>query len=107
MKGRDVVIVDDLVDTGGTITSLSTRLKAAGAKHVYVCASHGLFNQHSCKAIEESAVDKVFVLDTLPFPPGLTAKVVEVSIAQQLAQVILKEHFRSVNFQEETFEIDD
>ena len=99
--------MDDMVDTGSTIMSLSSRLKHTGAKNVYVCTSHGLFTERCSKTLDESDVTKVFVLDTLPLPQNISSKVVEVSVAQHLAQVILTEHFRSVNFTEEKFEIDD
>lgn len=102
-----MIIVDDLIDTAGTITVLSSRLKSAGARNVYVCASHGLFTDASSEIIENSSLDKVFVLDTLPLPVNLTDKVVEVSIAYQLAQIILAEHFRAISLDEEKFQNDD
>jgi ribose-phosphate pyrophosphokinase len=102
-----VIIVDDMVDTGETITFLSTRLKVAGAQEIFVCASHGLFTDLSSKVIDDSDLSKVFVLDTLPLPSKISSKVEEVSIAHHLAQVILTEHFRSISSVEEKFEIDD
>lgn len=106
--GRDVVIVDDLIDSGATIVELSERLKKAGARNIFVCASHGLLSESSSKTIENSALTKVFLLDTLPLPEGLTSKVEEVSIAGEIAKLILAEHFRTVNDNnDEKFQNDD
>ena len=59
VKGADVIIVDDMVDSADTLQNLSTKLAAAGARHVYLCASHGLFSDDAMKRIDDSAVDQV------------------------------------------------
>lgn len=96
-----------MVDTAGTISSLSTRLKEAGARNVYVAASHGVLNDHSIEVIEKSDVKKIFVSNTLPLPKRKSDKVAQVSVAPQLAHVILTEHFRAIDFQEEKFTADE
>ncbi len=95
-----------MVDTAGTLFSLSTRLKNAGARNVYLCASHGLFTSRSMELIDDSPVAGVIVANTLPLPKIASSKIVQVSVAPLLADVILTEHFRSVNFEVEEFEID-
>ncbi len=105
--GGDVIIVDDMVDSANTLQALSTRLKDAGARDVYLCASHGLFTLKSMDRIERSPVTQVVVGNTLPLPAIASSKIVQVSVAPLLADVILTEHFRSVNFEVEEFEIDD
>jgi ribose-phosphate pyrophosphokinase len=110
IAGADVVIIDDMVDTAGTLSSISKRLDLAGARNVYVCASHGLFTESSMELIENSPVKKVIVTNTLPMPKVATSKVVQVSIAPMLAHVILAEHFRSLEqggFEDEEFEMED
>lgn len=104
------MIIDDMVDTAGTLSSISKKLDIAGARNVYVCASHGLFTESSMELIENSPVKKVIVTNTLPMPKVATSKVVQVSIAPMLAHVILAEHFRSLehgDFADEEFEMDD
>ena len=104
------MIVDDMVDTAGTLASISKRLHLAGARNVYVCASHGLFTESSMELIEASPVKKVVVTNTLPLPKGVHSKVTQVSIAPMLAHVILAEHFRSLDqggYKDEEFEMED
>lgn len=110
IAGADVVIIDDMVDTAGTLSSISKRLDLAGARNVYVCASHGLFTESSMELIENSPVKKVIVTNTLPLPKTATSKVIQVSIAPMLAHVILAEHFRSLDqgaYKDEEFEMED
>lgn len=101
MKGVDVVVVDDMVDTAGTLSKLTSRLKNAGAKRVYVCASHGLFSEEGMSTIESSSVDKVVVTNTLPLPLNASSKVIQVSVAPMLADVILAEHFRTQSYDDD------
>jgi phosphoribosylpyrophosphate synthetase len=51
-RSKDVIIVDDMIDSSGTVGELSKKLQKEGASHIYVCASHGIF---SGKALEELA----------------------------------------------------
>lgn len=101
------MIVDDMIDTGGTIDSLSRRLVDAGARNVYVWASHGLFSGEAVQVIEASPIKRVIVTNTLPPPEKPSSKIEQVSIAQMLAHVILAEHFRSVNAVDEVFEYEE
>lgn len=111
ISGADVVIVDDIVDTAGTLSALSKRLEAAGARNIYACASHGLFTDDAMEMIEKSSVKKVVVTNTLPAHEKSSSKVVQVSVAPMLAHVILAEHFRTVERanerDNEEFEIDE
>eukprot|EP00903_Cladosiphon_okamuranus_P010423 g9859.t1 len=98
VKGRDVVIVDELIDTGGTLAALPLRLKKAGAMNIYVCSSHGLFNSNAVAILEESPVDTVFVTNSVPLPEGCKSKKIEqVHIGRYLARMIFAEHVRSAD----------
>lgn len=101
LGGADVIIVDDLVDSAGTICYLAHRLKEAGASRVYVCASHGIFSNDGMKKIEESEINKVVVTNSLPLPENTCKKVVQISIAPMLADVILAEHFRHASYDDD------
>jgi len=107
VQGRDVLIIDDMVDTAGTLASLSSKLHSLGAKNIYVIASHGLFSGNASENIENSAVNQVFISNTLPLPKNITNKVKQVTIAPMLGQVILAEHFRAIGLAEEEFNLDD
>ncbi len=107
VEGADVVIVDDMVDTAGTLAVLSRRLEHMGAQNIYVCASHGLFTERSMELIRDTSVKQVIVTNSLPLPSGADAKVTQVSVAPLLSKLILMEHFRSrVDENEFEFETD-
>jgi len=96
-----------MVDSANTLEVLSGRLAAAGARNIYVCASHGLFTEDAMDVIDRSAVRKVVVCNTLPLPSKSSDKVVQVSVAKLLKDVILAEHFRRSTFSDEQeFEIE-
>lgn len=90
---KDVIIVDDVVETAGTLSVLCRRLIKEGARKVYLCASHGLFTKNSMELIRLSPVEKVIVTDSLPLPPHVDAKITQVSVAPLLAKVIETEYF--------------
>ena len=68
VEGKDVVIVDDMIDTAGTLCKAADVLKKLGAKSVRACASHGVLSGNAIQRIEESALDEVFITDTIPHP---------------------------------------
>jgi ribose-phosphate pyrophosphokinase len=65
VKGKDCIIVDDMVDTGGTMFKAVNLLKEKGAKQVWVFATHGLFSQGFYDNLDSSNVDKFFITNTL------------------------------------------
>ena len=87
-----------MVDTAGTLSTLSDVLTKMGAKSVYVSASHGLFTERSIERIDNGSVKKVFVTNSLPLPSKTSDKIVQVSVAPMLAHIILAEHFRSTEY---------
>lgn len=111
IKGRDVVIVDDMVDTAATLVTISERLHQAGAKKIILCAAHGLFAENAVEVINRSPVTKIIVSDSLPLPKVSCSKVEQVSIADYLADVIVAEHLQhqhpNTKEVEESFEDDD
>jgi ribose-phosphate pyrophosphokinase len=96
VKGSDVIIVDDIVDTGGTLSNICHRVKLEGASKVFLCASHGMFTEDSMDIIRLSPVEQVVVTDSLPLPPNAPSKVVQLSVATLLAKIIETEHYASI-----------
>jgi ribose-phosphate pyrophosphokinase len=96
LAGADVVIVDDMIDTAGTLSELSVQLVHAGVNRIYLCASHGLFTSKSMDIIDNvESLTKVIVTNSLPLPSErVSHKVHQVSIAPMLADLIRAEHFR-------------
>ena len=68
VEGKDVVIVDDMIDTAGTLCKAADVLKKLGAKSVRACASHGVLSGPAVQRIAESSLDEVFITDTIPHP---------------------------------------
>ena len=66
VEGRDCIIVDDMIDTAGTLCKAADVLKENGAKRVYAYATHGLFNEPAPSRISKSALDEVIVTDSVP-----------------------------------------
>jgi ribose-phosphate pyrophosphokinase len=97
VEGADVIIVDDMIDTAGTLSTLTKHLQANGASNVYVAAAHGLFTESSMKLIDNTeALKEVVVTDSLPMKSNIIAshKVKRVGIAPMLAEIIQAEYFR-------------
>jgi ribose-phosphate pyrophosphokinase len=88
VRGADVIILDEVVETASTMSILCRRLINQGAKRVYLVATHGLFTENSMERIHASPVDKVIVTDSVQLPEFVSSKVVQVSMARSLAKVI-------------------
>jgi len=68
VEGRVCLLVDDLIDTGGTIVKAAEALKANGAKGVVVAATHAVFSDPATRILQSDSIDEVVVTDTLPLP---------------------------------------
>lgn len=93
VDGRDCLLVDDLIDTGGTMTEAVAALKARGARNVYCCASHALFSGPAVERFRNSDVKEVVVTNTIGIPrekqfPQLTV----LSVGNLIAQAIRYTH---------------
>ncbi len=65
VKGKNVLLIDDMIDTAGTIVNAANALKAEGAKDIYACCTHGVFSGPAKNRIKESIVKEWVVLDTI------------------------------------------
>ncbi len=90
VDGKNLIIVDDIIDTAGTLSEGVKALYKAGAKSVMAVASHGVFSASAYENLANSGIDKVFVTDTIP---TLAHPKIEVlSVAKMFAQAIEKIH---------------
>ena len=90
VEGKVAVIIDDIIDTAGTLVAGAKALRDAGATKVYACATHGLFNGQALELIATSQIHKLVVTDTVPLDPLRQPENVQVlSIASILAETIL------------------
>ena len=65
VKNKTCVIVDDIIDTGGTIVNAAEALKNRGAKEVYVYITHGVLSGEAVKKIEKSVIKKLVITDSI------------------------------------------
>ena len=88
------ILVDDLVDTAGTITKAAQLIKDKGAKKVYACASHGVLSGPAFSRIEESPIEELIITDTIPLKEEWlnSTKIKQVSIAPFMAEAIRRIH---------------
>ncbi len=91
VKGSDVIIVDDIIDTAGTLCKAANSLAEAGARKVYAFATHGVFSGPAFKRIEESCLERVFVTDTIT-SRGENPKIVYISVSELISKTILRIH---------------
>jgi ribose-phosphate pyrophosphokinase len=89
VEGRTCVLVDDMIDTGGTIVAAAELLANRGAERVLAATTHGVFSDPAIDRLKNSVIEKVFVTNTLPLPPEKQLDKIEVlSIAKVIAQAI-------------------
>lgn len=88
VNGKVAFIVDDMIDTAGTITEASKLLLKEGAKEVYVCASHGLFSGPALERLEASPIKEIIVANTIPAKENAPYKIRQLSVAPLLAEAI-------------------
>ena len=74
VKGKQCILVDDMIDTAGTICAAAKSLKEAGATEVYAFATHGLFSGAAGDRIAKSDFTKVITTDSMPLSPEFKAK---------------------------------
>jgi ribose-phosphate pyrophosphokinase len=75
IEGHPVVIVDDIVSSGGTVIKLAKSLKQAGAASINVYAAHALFDQRTAFLMQKAGVSKIYSLSTVPNPTNAIAVV--------------------------------
>ncbi len=94
VKGKQCIIVDDMIDTAGTLTGAARALMEFGATRVVACATHGVLSGPAIQRIEESPLDEVIVSDTIPLSPAarLCPKIKQVSMARLLGEAIKRIH---------------
>ena len=87
---RDCILVDDMIDTGGTLCKAAEALKERGAKRVFAYATHAVFSGSAAKHIASDALDEVVVTDTIPLSAEIKAlgKVRSLTLSGMLAEAI-------------------
>ena len=94
VRGKDCIIVDDMIDTAGTLAGAAKALQEKGAKRIVACATHGVLSGPAIQRIVDSPLSEVVVTDTIPLSEAAKAcgKIKVVSIARLLAEAIKRIH---------------
>lgn len=96
VENHDVIIVDDEVDTGGSMMEAVNIVKANGARQVYLVFVHPVFSHPAVERLASLPITKIITTDTIPIPPEKRAliedKLIVLSVAPLLGEVILRAH---------------
>ena len=89
VSGKKAIIIDDIIDTGGTIIQVVEALKAEGATEVFACCTHPVFSSPAIKGLEDAELSEVVVPNTIPIPPEKRTKnTVVLSVANIFGEAI-------------------
>ena len=90
IEGKICLMVDDMIDTAGTIVNGAEALKKNGAKEVYACCSHGVLSGPAIERLTNSCIKEIAVLDTIDFPEEVLncKKIKKLSVAPYFAKAI-------------------
>jgi ribose-phosphate pyrophosphokinase len=89
VKGKRVILVDDLIDTGGTIVNAANALSDIGATEVYACCTHGVLSGPAIDRIRTSSIKELVILNTIPLPKDKRlGKITIISVADVFAEAI-------------------
>jgi len=94
VRGRVAILIDDMVDTGGTLATAAEALMENGAKEVFACCTHPVLSGNAVQRIEQSLLRELIVTDTIPLRPEASActKLRVLSVAHLLGEAIRRTH---------------
>jgi ribose-phosphate pyrophosphokinase len=95
VRGKNAIIVDDIIDTAGTLCNAAQAVMDAGAASVKACASHGVFSGKALERIETSPLTRVITTNTIPLPEGgmkSSSKVKVLSVGRLLGEAVKRIH---------------
>jgi len=89
VSGKDAILIDDMIDTAGTLVAGADTIKQAGARRVFSAAVHGLFSGPAFERLLASEIEEVVVTDTIPLPDGAPRQLIKVvSVSKILADSV-------------------
>ncbi|WP_294375456.1 ribose-phosphate diphosphokinase [uncultured Clostridium sp.] len=89
IEGKTCVLIDDMIDTAGTITNAANALKNLGAKNVYACCTHGVLSGPAMERINKSAIEELVMLNTIPLTEDKQSiNIKSISVAPLFAEAI-------------------
>jgi ribose-phosphate pyrophosphokinase len=88
VKGKTALLVDDIIDTAGTLKAAADAVRDAGATRVFAAATHGLFSGNAWENLTAAGFEEIVVTDTVPLPPGAPSNIRVLSCADLLTSSI-------------------
>lgn len=95
IRGKTVLMVDDLTETAGTLTTAAALLKRKGARRIYACVSHAILNDLGIQRLKNSNIDELITTDTVLRPAIDGVKITTLSVAGLLGEAIKRIHNNS------------
>ncbi len=92
VKGRTAILLDDIVDTAGTLSKDAEALKTFGAKRILAACSHGVLSGPAIERLEKSPIEELMISNSIPLGDKVTTKVKVLSVAPLLAEAIKRIH---------------
>jgi len=93
VAGRSVIIIDDIIDTGGTIASAAKVMMDMGSKEVYACCTHPVFSGPAIERMREAPIKEIVITNTIPVPPEKKLpNMVILSMAPLIGEAIIRIH---------------
>ena len=94
IKGKNVIMIDDMVATGSSLVQAAKALKKAGAQRIFAAITHGLLTNDAIGKINKSVIDTVVITDSIPLPDSKKSEKIKViSVSELFAEAISRIHF--------------
>lgn len=95
VEGKTAILLDDMVDTAGTLAQSADALRRKGAKHIFACATHAVLSGPAIERLEKSEIEELVVTNTIPLGPKAAYKKIHVlTVAPLLGEAIKRIHFQ-------------
>jgi ribose-phosphate pyrophosphokinase len=95
IRGKNVLMVDDMTETAGTLSSAADVLRKKGAKRIYACVSHAILNDTGIQRLRKSKIDELITTDTVLRPAIDGVRITTLSVAGLLGEAIKRIHSNS------------
>ena len=95
IRGKNVLLVDDITETAGTLTAAAALLRKKGAKKIYACVSHAILNDLGIERLRKSVIDELITTDTVARPAIDGVRITSLSVAGLLGEAIRRIHNNS------------
>ena len=95
IRGKNILLVDDLTETAGTLTAAAALLKKKGAKQILACVSHAILNNVGIERLRKSVIDELITTDTVQRPAIDGVKITTLTVAGLLGEAIKRIHSNS------------